>query len=106
MIAGMRHGMVPDKVADQYPDYIRATGLRGLKSAPGNRGVMILREAGKGRVHFMLISYRESYEAIAGFAGSDIEKSRYYPDDEKYLIEAEPNVAHYEVITGQEMMGG
>ncbi len=105
MIARMLHGMVPDKVADQYPDYIRATGLPGLKSAPGDRGVMILRGPGKGRVHFMLISYRESYEAIAGFAVPDIEKARYYPDDEKYLIEPEPNVTHYEVIAGQEVMG-
>ncbi|MEJ2637671.1 MAG: antibiotic biosynthesis monooxygenase [Calditrichia bacterium] len=104
MIARMWHGMVAEDAADQYLDYIRATGLLGLKSTPGNRGVIILRRADKGRVHFVLTSYWESYEAIAGFAGSDIEKARYYPDDEKYLIEPEPNVTHYEVVAGQEMM--
>jgi heme-degrading monooxygenase HmoA len=100
MIARMWHGMVPEALADDYQNYINETGLPGLKSTPGNLGVTILRRSEKGRAHFLLVSFWESFEAIARFAGPDIEKARYYPDDAKYLIELEPKVTHYQVIVG------
>jgi heme-degrading monooxygenase HmoA len=102
MIARMWHGMVPVALADEYQNYINETGLPGLKSTPGNLGVIILRRIENGRAHFLLISFWESCEAIARFAGPDIEKARYYPDDEKYLMELEPKVTHYQVIVGQD----
>jgi len=105
MIARMWHGMVPEALADEYQNYINETGLPGLKSTPGNLGVVILRRSESGRVHFLLVSFWESFEAIARFAGPDIEKARYYPDDAKYLMELEPKVTHYQVIVGQEMIG-
>ncbi len=40
----------------------------------------------------------ESFESIRKFAGDDIEKARYYPDDKDYLLELEPHVTHYEVL--------
>jgi len=96
--------MALEALADEYQDYIYATGLPGLKSTPGNLGVIILRRTENGRVHFLLTSFWESFEAISRFTGPDIEKAKYYPDDEKYLIELEPKVTHYEVIVGQEMI--
>lgn len=104
MIARMWHGMVPASKADEYEKYIHATGIPGLKSTPGNLGVMTLRRIENGKVHFVLISFWESLESISRFAGPDIEKARYYPDDDKYLIELEPKVIHYEVVVGQEMI--
>ena len=104
MIARMWHGMAPEALADEYENYIHKTGVPGLKSTPGNLGVLILRRTENGRVHFLLFSFWESSEAISRFAGSDIEKARYYPEDKKYLIELEPKVTHYEVIFGQEMI--
>ena len=103
MIARMWHGMVPGALGDRYQDYLYATGLPELKSTPGNLGVIILRRTESGRVHFLLTSFWESLDAISAFAGPDIEKARYYPEDEKYLIELEPNVIHYEVVAGQEL---
>ncbi len=104
MIARVWHGVAPEAVAEEYQDYIRQTGIPGLKSTPGNLGVMIFRRTENGKVHFLLTSFWESFEAISKFAGSDIEKARYYHDDEKYLIELESKVTHYEVIVGQEMI--
>ncbi len=40
----------------------------------------------------------ESFESIRKFAGDDIEKARYYPDDKDYLLELKPHVTHYEVL--------
>jgi hypothetical protein len=44
------------------------------------------------------IGSTESTEAIDKFAGSDIQKARYYPEDEDFLLELEPTVTHYEVL--------
>jgi len=30
-------------------------------------------------------------------AGDDIQRARYYPEDQGYLLEYEPTVAHYEL---------
>jgi hypothetical protein len=37
---------------------------------------------------------------IEDFAGSDLERARYYPEDEEFLLDFEPTVEHYEVLTG------
>jgi len=36
--------------------------------------------------------------AIRAFAGDDIERARYYPEDRTFLLEMEPRVTHYEVL--------
>ena len=50
--------------------------------------------------HFLFVSFWESEEAIRRFAGDEIERARYYPEDASYLLELELDVAHYEVIEG------
>jgi len=105
MIARVWHGATLEDKAEEFLEYVNRTGVPGLSSTPGNLGVMVFRRPEEGIVHFLLTSFWESYEAIAKFAGPDIERARYYPEDERYLIELEPTVAHYEVVvdtdTGQ-----
>jgi heme-degrading monooxygenase HmoA len=105
MIARVWHGVAPEDKAEEFLDYVKRTGVPGLSSTPGNQGVTVFRRVEQGEVHFLLTSFWQSYEAISAFAGPDIERARYYPDDEKYLIELEPNVTHYEVVVGAGMLG-
>jgi hypothetical protein len=42
--------------------------------------------------------FGKSHDAIVAFAGADIAVAKYYPEDEKYLLEFEPSVAHYELF--------
>ncbi|MEJ7842646.1 MAG: hypothetical protein WKF95_12830 [Rubrobacter sp.] len=37
-------------------------------------------------------------ENVQAFAGTDPEKARYYPDDERFLTDFESTVEHYEVV--------
>ena len=104
MIARVWHGVTTEALADEFQDYIFATGLPGLKSTPGNLDVIILRRTEKGKEHFLLISFWESLDAISKFSGPDVSKARYYPGEEKYLVKLEPVVAHYEVVAGQKMI--
>jgi heme-degrading monooxygenase HmoA len=102
MIARVWHGVTLETLADEFQEYILATGFPELKSTPGNLGVVLLRRAENGKAHFLLTSFWESFEAISKFAGPEIERARYYPGDEKYLIELEPMVTHYKVVAGRE----
>jgi hypothetical protein len=42
------------------------------------------------------MSLWESRAAIEAFAGQDIDKAVFYPDDEQFLIERDLTVQHYE----------
>ena len=68
MIARTWHGRVPASKADEYV------------------------------AHFTLTTFWDSIAAIKRFAGEDYERARYYSEDDGYLLEREPLVAHAEVL--------
>jgi heme-degrading monooxygenase HmoA len=98
MIARIWHGVTPADKADSYYEFLKGTGLSDYAATPGNRGVHLLRRIDGDTAHFLTLTFWENEEAIKSFAGDDIEKARYYPEDPQYLLEMEPNVTHYEVL--------
>ena len=98
MIARAWHGAVPTGKAEAYTRFLEERAIPDYRSTPGNDGVLILRRVEGGLAHFLLISLWQSRESIAGFAGADIDRARYYPEDSAFLIEMEPNVTHYDVV--------
>jgi heme-degrading monooxygenase HmoA len=62
------------------------------------KGRWVLRRIDNDVAHFITLSFWESREAIAVFAGTDIEAAKYYPEDEKHLLEFEPKVTHYQLF--------
>ena len=98
MIARSWKGATRAADADAYLEYLHATGLAEYRAAPGNRGVLALRRVAEGRAEFLLITLWDSEEAIRGFAGDDIERAVFYPEDERYLIERGERVEHHEVV--------
>ena len=102
MIARLWRGVVPEAMADEYLRYLETTGLKEYRSTRGNRGVYVLRRIERGRAEYLLVSLWESMAAIRRFAGDDVEKAVYYPEDEEFLLELEPKVVHYEVLAAPE----
>lgn len=104
MIARVWHGVVPQAKADGYAEYLSDSdlGVRDYQRTPGNRGACLLRRVQGDGVHFLLISFWESREAIQAYSGPDIERARYHPYDRECLVEPEPNVTHYEVLVAPE----
>ena len=98
MIARLWHGVTPAGKADAYLDYLQRTGLPDYRATPGFLGIEVLRRVEAGQAHFLLVTFWESYDAIRQFAGPDLQRARYYPEDNDYLLELEPNVTHYEVM--------
>lgn len=99
MIARLWHGAVPAAKADEYHAYLLRTGVPDYRGTVGNLGVHVLRRIERDRAHFLLLTFWESYDAIRAFAGDDLSRARYYPEDEAYLLELEPFVTHYEVLS-------
>ena len=99
LIARIWHGVTPAARADEYTAYLHQTGVRECRATPGNRGVHVLRRMRNGRAEFIFLSLWESLDAIRRFAGEDYEKAHYYPEDRDFLLELEPFVEHYDVVT-------
>ena len=98
MIARIWFGKTLDSKSGEYFNYLEKTGIKDTSSTEGNRGVYVLRRKEDGISEFLFITLWESIEAIKKFAGQDTEKAVYYPDDDKFLLELEPHVKHFEVL--------
>jgi heme-degrading monooxygenase HmoA len=92
------HGRTKAEYADEYLEFLIATGVSDYRSVDGNLSVEIWRKVEDDICHFWTVTKWDSYESIAKFAGEDLEKAKYYSDDPKYLLEFEPKVKHYETF--------
>ena len=99
MIARIWRGVTREADKDIYFEYLQKTGLKEYADTPGNCGVWTLRRVYDGKAEFTLLTLWDSWDAIKTFAGPDYEKAVYYPEDERFLLEMEPNVTHYEVLS-------
>lgn len=97
MIGRIWRGRTRAEDADEYVSYMHETGVTGQRATPGNLGSMIFRRESGGEAEFLVISLWESLDAVRAFAGERPEVAVYYPEDERFLLEFEPEVRHYEV---------
>lgn len=83
---------------EKYLDYLQATGLKSYRETAGNLGVIALRRDRYDKTEFLLISFWENDTAIREFAGEPIDRAVFYPEDDRFLVERENHVHHYEVV--------
>ena len=98
MIARIWRGATREADAEAYVEYLRGTGRKAYRETPGNQGAWVLWRVVDGRAEFLTLSFWESTEAIRGFAGADIERAVFYPKDDRYLVERDTTVRHFQVI--------
>ena len=99
MIARIWRGAVRREDGDAYARYMQDTGIAGYAGTPGNRGVHMLRRDVGDRTEFVMYTLWESMEAVEAFAGEDPEVAVFYPEDDRFLVERDETVRHYEVDT-------
>ena len=97
MIARVWRGWTKREDADAYVEYIAETGLRESLALPGNRGAMILRRHDGPRTEFQTVILWDDLESIRAFAGEELERAVFFPEDERVLVERDAHVVHYEV---------
>jgi heme-degrading monooxygenase HmoA len=101
MIARIWRGWVRAEDRAAYVDYIERTGMAAYRRTPGNQGAwMLARDLDDGRTEIVTLSFWASRDAIRAFAGDDIERAVFYPEDDRYLVDRETTVTHHEVVSG------
>jgi heme-degrading monooxygenase HmoA len=98
MIARTWRGWTARADSDAYVEYLQRTGIQEYRSTPGNRAAYILRRNDGERTEFVTLTFWDSMDSVAGFAGPDVERAVFYPEDDRYLVERETTTRHYEVI--------
>jgi catechol 2,3-dioxygenase-like lactoylglutathione lyase family enzyme/heme-degrading monooxygenase HmoA len=96
-VARIWRGRVRPEKLDEYRRYLAETGLSDYSRTNGNRGAYLLTAQREGYGDAMALSFWESRDAIARFAGEPIDHARYYPQAEEYLLEFPENVEHFDL---------
>ena len=97
MIARIGHGVTPAAKAEAYLRFLEERAVPDYAGIAGNRGVHVLHRIDGEFAHFLTLTFWDSLDSIRAFAGDDVEKAKYYPEDLEFLLDFEPYVTHYEV---------
>ena len=97
MIARLWTGRTKAEDYDAYLAYLEESGVAELHATPGNRGVLVLRRLDGDEAEFGVMSFWESLDDVKAFAGEDVDAARYFPDDERFLLDFPPRLKHFEV---------
>jgi heme-degrading monooxygenase HmoA len=97
MIARIWRGATRADDADAYSAYLDRTGHAEYRAVPGHRRTLTLRRLDGARAEFVVITLWDSLDAIRRFAGADVERAVFYPEDERFLVDREDRVTHFDV---------
>jgi hypothetical protein len=97
VIARVWRGATLAEDGDAYAAYLEETGMRETRDIPGSRGTLVLRRVRGGYAEFETILLFETMEDVRGFAGDELDAAVFFELDDKYLVERELDVRHYEV---------
>jgi heme-degrading monooxygenase HmoA len=96
-IARIWRGRTRRKDADAYAVYMADVGLRDMERN-GALGVQMFREHQDEETLFMALTYWESFETMAAWAGDDPLQVRHLPRDPEFLIEMPERVQVLEIV--------
>ena len=99
MIARRWRGRVRATDHDAYLRYVEGTGIAALLATPGNEGVIVFRHLDDATAtsEIEVVSLWQDRGSIAAFAGDDISVARFFPDDDRFLVERQQTVRHDDV---------
>lgn len=59
----------------------------------------MLRRDIQEKTEFVMLTLWDSLDSIKAFAGEELEKAVFYPEDDRFLVERDLSAAHCEVHT-------
>lgn len=98
MIARVWRGATRAADAAAYLEYLDRTGHAEYRRVPGHRHTVTMHRLDGDRAEFVVLTFWDSLDAIRGFAGTDVERAVFYPEDDRYLVERETRVTHFDVV--------
>ena len=100
MVVRIWHGRTALEDGDAYAAFLRERAIPDYNSVEGLRLVEVLRRDEGEVSHFLTVTHWEHEDAIRAFAGDDVLNAKYYPEDDRFLLEKEPHVLHF-VVEGR-----
>jgi antibiotic biosynthesis monooxygenase (ABM) superfamily enzyme len=97
VIARVWRGATAAEDGDAYAAYIEESGMTEARKLAGSRGTLVLRRVVGDRTEFQTILLFESLDDVRAFAGDEIGQAVFYPEDDRYLVDRDLGVNHYEV---------
>jgi heme-degrading monooxygenase HmoA len=97
MIARTWRGWTRRDDADAYVEYLERTGMKEYRATPGNRGAWIMRRDDGDRTEFVTLTFWDSLDAVKGFAGEEVERAVFYPEDDRFLVDRDVTVRHWDL---------
>ena len=98
MIARIWRGATRAEDAEAYVRYLQETGFRAFRETPGNLGAFGLRRIVDGKAEFVVVSFWESADVVRNFAGDQIDRAVFYDEDDRFLVERDAHVSHFDVV--------
>ena len=98
MIVRTWHGRTRIEDAAAYEAFMRERAAPDYGSIPGLRRAVFTRRDESDGAHFLLVTFWDSMEAVKAFAGADPAKAKYYPEDNRYLLEKESQSLNHQVF--------
>ena len=71
--------------------------MQAARSLPGSRGTLVLRRRDGEQAEFVTVLLFDSLDHVRAFAGDEPERARFFPEDDRYLVERDLDVRHFEV---------
>lgn len=100
-------GRIRTRDRDAYRRYLEETGLREYRATAGNLAAFLLyRDLDDGQTEVRTVSLWTDRAAIAAFAGEDIQRAVFYPEDDRYLVRRDLTVEHHELAWADWPAGG
>jgi antibiotic biosynthesis monooxygenase (ABM) superfamily enzyme len=97
VIARVWRGATLAEDGEAYAAYLEETGMRSARAIPGARGTLVLRHEHAGHAEFETILLFDTLADVKRFAGEELERAVFFEEDDRYLVERELEVRHYEV---------
>ena len=97
MIARMWSGVAREGSVDAYLAHLRDTTFPALQDLPGHRGGYVLQRVADDRTMVTVITLWDSIDAIARFAGPDVEAAVVPPEAQVLLASWDARAMHWEV---------
>lgn len=100
MVVRIWHGRTNAADADEYAEFLRKRAIPDYESVAGLLLVEVLRRNEGDVSHFLTVTHWDDETSVYAFAGQDVLKAKYYPEDDAFLLEKEPFVQHF-IVEGR-----
>ncbi|MEO1696393.1 MAG: antibiotic biosynthesis monooxygenase [Planctomycetota bacterium] len=98
MILRTWHGRTKLEDGDAYEAFMRERAAPDYGSVAGLKQLYFTRRDDGDVAHFLLVTVWEDMAAVERFAGADAARAKYYPEDDRYLLEKETHATNQRVF--------